>query len=461
MVNITPTTSVIEAMRKQYLQWHIILGEFIDNAFDAGATRVSIEFDKNQLKITDDGSGCKDLVLMLKPGARESKTTTILGRYGIGAKDAAISAADAIAINSIHKGKQRFIQCDWRRVERSGIWEIDDPVETETDKASGTTISLMQLRSDRLKKPDQLVERLSFQYTPAIKQGRQIILKTSKQAAAIPIPEFLIPVLEHQKEADIDLGDKVARVVMGLIPEGSKFQERGLMISYGYRVVSKGQTIGLGSEPTPGLFGRIELGKGWDLTKNKDKVDSDVEALADEIYRVFRDVIDRASKRSQAVHFGSVTKEINQILKEFTQGDDTAKAKRGSKRAESGSILPRNTDRKHRQAARTQPGDSFRAPNGASRGLSISFEHLGESGPACRCDGNAIYLNVDIPAIKVDSSDPRALSRHAIYAASTYFAIAQPELFPDFEGSFAKAVHCAGHLLSRLNQPGIALANVG
>ena len=56
-MNITPTTWMIESMRKQNLQWRTILTELIDNAFDAGANRVAISFSNDQLEVWDDGAG--------------------------------------------------------------------------------------------------------------------------------------------------------------------------------------------------------------------------------------------------------------------------------------------------------------------------------------------------------------------------------------------------------------------
>ena len=463
MADITPTTGLIDGMRHQTLGWFGILGEFIDNAFDAGANRVEINFTNDQLEIVDNGEGCRDLLLMLRPGGRESKATTTLGRYGIGAKDAAISAAQAVKIRSVHRGVQRFVHCDWRKVEKSGRWEIADPTDTPTDEPSGTKIILQPLRSDRLKRQQDLIEKLSFYYTPAIRQGRQIVFKASAKARPAPVPEYRFPELEHLVTAQLNVGGKEAMVTIGLIPEGKVVRESGLVLSYGYRVIRKGERIGLGDQPTPGLFGWVELGSGWELTKNKDNISSNIEALGVAIYEACREVIDRASRRSQAIQFRNVAKEVNDLLKSFVGDYDKRKAKRLPAREKEGTILPVSTGKRHSRARLTQPGNTFEAPLGESCGLQVSFENIGADGAACRYSGGCIYLNVDIPAINTDRHDPKALARHAIYAAAAHFALNDGmfSIMRDCENDFDRMAKIAGHLLTKMSEQSVSMAEAG
>ena len=55
MASISPQTAVIEGLRQQKFQWSTILGELIDNAFDAGANRVETLFDRKERTVKDDG----------------------------------------------------------------------------------------------------------------------------------------------------------------------------------------------------------------------------------------------------------------------------------------------------------------------------------------------------------------------------------------------------------------------
>lgn len=459
MANISPTTAILESMRKQSLAWHTILGELIDNAFDAAANRIAISFSGQQLEVADDGVGCKNLLLLVTPGARENKHSTRLGRYGIGAKDAAISAADAVSIVSVHKGIKRAVVCNWKALEKKGDWNIADPDEAPTQDQSGTRIILSPLRSERLQRPDDLVCRLSLHYTPAIRLGRQIVFKASKQAAARPIPEYHFPTLEHQTTKELTVDGKVASVVLGLVPDGCAFPERGFVVTYGYRVIKKGEMAGLGDEPPPGLFGWIDLGEGWELTKNKDNISSNFDALAVAINAAFRDVLDKAASRSQFIQFRNVSREINQVLKDLS-GEQRRKAKRGPKSNE-GLVLPKGSGRRHKRASRSQPGDTFSEALARARGLAINFDRFGEGGPAWKYSGNTVSLNVDIPAITVDRSDERSLTRHAVYAVATYIAH-NDGMFPVFQDCdtvWEKASMIAGHLLARLSQQPPTLAD--
>ena len=48
-MDITPNTSYLTAVRSQKLPWHILLGELIDNAFDAaGLTRLTDEIEERR-----------------------------------------------------------------------------------------------------------------------------------------------------------------------------------------------------------------------------------------------------------------------------------------------------------------------------------------------------------------------------------------------------------------------------
>lgn len=443
MIDITPHTNLIESIRQQNLPWTTIFGELIDNSLDAGANRVAIEFTKDNCVITDDGKGCDDLRVMLAPGARKDHATTELGRYGIGAKDAAISAADTISIESVCNGVVRSVSCSWKVIAKSGEWKVADPMVSATSAPSGTKIILSACR--KVWSFDNLVEDLQFRYTPAIKRGKQILIRTKTKGECKPLAEFVYPALDRHTVRDVVVAGNKARVTMGIVPDGVKFSRRGMSISYGYRVILQNTAIGFGGKPVPGLVGICELGDGWELSKNKTEVTKNIDELGDAIASAFADLIEHASQRSQSIQFDNVAKELNTILEDIG-GCKDKKAKR-SEPKQSGLVLPSGRGGQHTRAASVQIGNRFAS---RAKGLSISFDTMGEDGPSCRCDGSVVYLNTDIPAIKKDWGNEEAIARHAIYAVSMYLALRKDlELFRDFTDDFERVTRFSGYLISR------------
>lgn len=458
MAHIEPKTSVLNSVRHQRFHWKTILGEFIDNAFDANATRVQFAWDKKQLKVTDDGSGCADVLKMLTLGDRENHSSTQLGCYGIGAKDAAISAADGITIISSHRGMRRAIFCNWKNLEKSGVWEIDDPTEEPTVEPSGTTIVLSPTRMERPAEESQIIKALSQTYTPAIRSGRQIVLQLSPKRPSIVVPEWQTPPLEHQITADLDIDGKRARVTMGIVPEGYAVECGGLVISYGYRVIIQSSRVGLGDAPTPNLVGSVELGDGWELTKNKDNISSNMKPLGDAIYAACRETIERAAKQATNVLFDGVAKAVNDALDKLVTDLSPAnkKAKRKSPTVKNDPKAPTGNGSPHKRAAVVQAGNTFSGVGGGKlTSIRVAFRNMGENGPASRFEDGMVYLNRDIPVLAEKMNDPESVAVHAIYSASAWLATnegPQMRLFQEFDAPTVnhRMAIVAGMLLSRM-----------
>lgn len=459
MASIQPKTDMLRSISNQGMRWHKILGEFIDNSFDANSSRILFAFGKGTLRIEDDGVGCEDVLKMLTIGDRSSHSSTQLGCYGIGAKDAAISAADEISIRSVHGGVRRFVACNWKRLRAKDSWDIDDPTECPAmPDEKGTMIHLSGMKS----KPsdfDRLVETLSLLYSPAIEGGRQIVIQNGKKAA-VTVPIFSFPPLEHQTTADIAVDGRKARVRMGIIPEGTTVTMSGLVVSCGYRVITKDSRIGLGDSPTPNLFGWLELQDGWELTKHKDNVSSNMDTLGTAIYERCKDTIERASKAASSVIFSGVEKCVNEALEGLMESaaPQKRKAKRKSAENTSGAAAPTGRGGKHKRAKRSQPGETFvELGDTHISKLRVSFASLGKDAHASKFASGVVYLNKDIPIITDSMSIPDAIAVHAIYSAASYLALAdgpQRRLFETHgaEATNEKTALIAGMLLSRMKQ---------
>src|SRR5262245_18380392 len=217
-VDSPPTTGMIEVTRRQNFRWLVRFGELIDNAFDAEANRIIFVFDRKTLTVEDDGQGCPDPLQMVTLGGRYKRASRAqtVGCYGIGLKDIAIAMADQIEIRTIHNGIRRSLSVDWPAMEKRGLWKYEKPAVEEV-AGHGTTIILRQMTSGPPEERDKIIQELSLTYAPAIELGRQILIQWSAKSKLIPIPRFTFPRLEDDRTEEITIGNKKARVRIGLI----------------------------------------------------------------------------------------------------------------------------------------------------------------------------------------------------------------------------------------------------
>lgn len=402
-IDVTPRTSIIESMRRQNLSWKVMIGELVDNAFDAGATRIEFLFDGKSLTISDDGRGCDDPTRMVILGDRKEYDPEGLGRYGIGAKDAFINAAERVMVVSTAKGTKRTLVADWREIQSSGVWEIDAPEEKSVAEHSGTKILLEPLRK-RISSIPLLIEDLSKMYYPAIIGGRQIVFQENPRKPLVPVPLYKLPPMKSALTASlrIDAG-RCAHVTAGLTPEGESTKQSGFMLTYGFRVIKPETFIGL--PVTPGLFGIVELiddqsmpkGHGWKLNKNKTQV-IDIEDIDDALLELLGPLIAEAEGRSIDIAFRDLELKLNQLFQEEL---GSGKAKRASPINASGPIIPKDTGRQHRRAKNVQPGGDLRKIRLRSdESFAIRFDRFGVDEVAWKIANKTVILNRDHPSLQ-------------------------------------------------------------
>jgi Histidine kinase-, DNA gyrase B-, and HSP90-like ATPase len=181
---LPPDGAVLNAFVNANLTWLLVLGEWIDNAFDAGAETISFDFSQNMCRIWDDGNGCADPATMIQLGAHEKQTTTELGRYGIGGKDAALWVGgldSVITISTIRAQRLRSLTVNWREYAKE--WNMDETTERPADvHERGTFIRI----SPRMRTPPsgkdlrQLLDKLGYLYAPGIRLGKKSRSKDRK-----------------------------------------------------------------------------------------------------------------------------------------------------------------------------------------------------------------------------------------------------------------------------------------
>jgi hypothetical protein len=108
----TPKTHILESLHSQRgFGWKEWAAEIFDNAFDADAMTVTVEIEKNLIRVSDDGRGCADLSAMFSVGDHKAHPGKPgIGKFGIGFKDAALMLEGRVTIRSM-----RFTLC-WKGV---------------------------------------------------------------------------------------------------------------------------------------------------------------------------------------------------------------------------------------------------------------------------------------------------------------------------------------------------------
>jgi hypothetical protein len=427
VVCISPDTSVIESYRQSGLSWHERFGEFIDNSFDAKATQVRIRVTSDSITIMDDGIGCPDPLVMVRLGGRSQHSGKTLGRYGIGVKDAAISTANVLEIDTTHGGVWKQLKVDWLGIQRSNSWDIPEPTVTAVDKlASGTKIRLSSLVGKIPSKPDRqaIVDRLSMIYTPAIKQGRSIVFTWPGESASTPVPEFVWPVLERERSAELAIGGKSARVRLGLVPEGSQFRQTGLVLAHHYRVIQYGKKQGLSvsGRTLPRLFGWVDLiDTKWKLSKNKTSLDADqYDELAEAIRGEFRTEIEAAETAVESRVFQLAGDTINDAIRELL---GSIKAKRASPTNKTGAVVATGRGGQHQRAVNTQPGNRFRASGfSQTKVYNLRYAELPDNLAYEIDDDGTVTVNESIPFLRSIRDNYNALTLYLAQIVSADMA---------------------------------------
>jgi Histidine kinase-, DNA gyrase B-, and HSP90-like ATPase len=187
VIDFSPQPHFVCSQIHTGLHWWEGSAEFIDNALDKDADKISLTFEDDSFTIEDDGQGCPDLRLMLSYGSTAGDANQLVGRYGVGLKDAAIALAKHLAIYSAHRGFSRSVEIAWDEVIKKGFTTTQtvNPLSLRFQNSHGTRISLTGLRKN---KPGQemLATKLSELFEPAIRRGVRLLLN----GEALPPPSL-------------------------------------------------------------------------------------------------------------------------------------------------------------------------------------------------------------------------------------------------------------------------------
>lgn len=394
--NITP--ALLNAIHAKKLVWHEALGELCDNSLDAGATRVEIRFEKKKtLIVRDDGSGCRDIERMLTLGDHFKHSTTQLGRYGVGLKEAACWLWGELKIDTHFNGVRRTARVNWPHLAKQTNWELPDPVERPTD-LHGTTLVF---RNYTRTAPDYaaLAGEIGYRFTPAIQSGKQIVIEGQRKTAIVCTP-WRMPDLEQIVQDTFSVNGKRVKLNAGIVKEGQRNVKPGFSFAHRHRIITN-SALGDGGLGVQRICGLVELDGRWKLGTNKTEiVDECQDELAEAIYVRCESILKSAAQQAQVLRNSELEAAVTEELQMLLSNTANSKARRNASENTVGGKKPTGNGAKHKRAAKTQPGERFIARCRVGMIRMEWQERDDDLLGSVDLPGNVIYMNSSHPRLQ-------------------------------------------------------------
>ena len=360
-------SSLAESLRAFGYNFESAVADIIDNSLSAGAKNVWITFswsgEKTVLSIVDDGSGmlADELTEAMRPGSRsplENRTTTDLGRFGLGLKTASFSQCRKLTVSS-KKKHEASIRCwdldvinkrkEWYLLGPEDIANTEDYLEKLNGLEAGTSVVwenidrlCRDLDSASSKHHDKFLETISslefhlsmtFHRFLTLPSGPAFFLNGNKIKPWDPFMSFHIATQEKPTEHIEYKNHRIAATVF-ILPHHSKLTEeeyklgqgirgwndhQGFYIYRNKRLLISGDWLGVGGcKEEHAKLARIRidlpntLDHDWHIDVKKSKA-SPPPTLREEIKRI-------ASKaRSEATN---IYRHRGKIIKRSSSSDD-------------------------------------------------------------------------------------------------------------------------------------------
>ena len=396
--------SFLYSLRNQPMGWKTATGELIDNSFDAGATRVELDFTSDgrtkQFTISDNGAGCASIEKMLTLGEHISQDTTSLGRFGVGLKHAVLWLWGEMDLSTIRDGICRSTSIDWGRLASAKTWDMPDAF-VQDSTGQGTTITVRKHKRVNPQEKTKLPEHIGYIFAPALRSGRQILVKLTRAKKFTAVKAWERPECTEHVTCSFTVNGKGVELDVGLVSFDRLNDKPGFSYCHGHRIIEN-TAFGSKGKSVRRISGLVILDDKWTLGTNKTQVvDDDNGLLEDEIYKRCERLLQTAADEENIIHNMEFENEISEMLGRLqanSEDDDETpnkKEKRDSPENESGTIERKDSGRKRKPRSKSQPGDSLADKCKAGK-FRLEYEYAGDK-EIGRVDfpGSVVYLNVD------------------------------------------------------------------
>jgi hypothetical protein len=425
--------SILVSMRSNPCNWATVIGELVDNSLDAGATRVDIEFNGKSMMVSDDGAGCDNIEKMLTIGAHYKQSSTKLGRYGVGLKDAACWLWGRLKIRTTKNAKLHKADIDWEALSRSKSWKIITPVPTDST-GSGTQLVF----NDITRKPpefESLAAMLGYMFAPAILHGRQIRIFRHKKPP-ICVRPWQLPDLTQQVNDRFEVNGKRVHLVAGIVPMDSVNEKNGFNVCHAHRMICN-TSFGSGGYSTSRICGVLTLDAEWMLSRNKTElVDTDSDELAEAIFHRCEDILKASSAQARHLRNTALESSVTEKLR-LMLGSSGVMEKRDPATNATGGVKPKDSGRKRNPTGKTQPGNRVASRLAGRVRMEWRPRHDGLMGEV-DIPGAVIYLNSEHPRLayhlKSENEDALADACMTLITFEEMNREERSKLFRDFSG---------------------------
>lgn len=316
MMDITPETNLLRSLRGERLDYSILIGEAIDNSFDAESSTVQITIDEEFISFKDDGAGItKDKIAALfSLGGHVASSHTRLGRFGIGIKNQAVNAGDVFQVTSTSRDGKVSATADWDKVLRGRSWQIPKPMwmPSIVGAATGTEITISKLRAPPPASLAKIKQSIAERFYPAIDDGKKI--KVNGETIAL----LSEPPLTDIIDVNVALSNgRSCRIRGGILIAPNHLNS--VHIGYHHRIIKPGCALGCGEYAgIKRLFVRVSIFGPWRLAKYKDDLtDAIEEAELDEaIFQTIRPLLEKVSSQAFDAKTDELKKRVNEMLPE-------------------------------------------------------------------------------------------------------------------------------------------------
>lgn len=411
MIDVSPHVHFVNSMRNRNLGWEKALAELIDNAIDHKANQVKILANNKTVVVVDDGAGVKDLAATVTSGKHIPSDSTELGMFGVGLKDAWHWAGHRMEVETVRDGRKGVLVADSRDMIRLGDWKVPSPTYCECNDATGTKITLhLATTEPRRNSPSrQAYEGLAWIFTPALADGKQIIIPDGR--ATRPLKAVSLPTFTEVVEDIFTVSGREVYIKIGIVADGSRMVKGPFWIQYGHRNIAK-TPMGTGGYCADRIGGVIRLKKGdWNLSANKDDLTDYKDELNAAIFERIEHLLKKSDSLSEELANSALQSELESELNEaLTKTRKTEREKRPGESTTSGAVNSIGTGRRRRKAKVSDPNESgsvegvglVSGTGKKKKGIYLAFGEFDDASTLGEYDdlGSKITLNKEHPFVE-------------------------------------------------------------
>ncbi len=294
------------------------INELVDNALDANATVIEIDYDANDMSVKDNGFGMstETLAKAFDVGNHLNKEATF-GRYGYGLALCSLRYTDSVKVSTDNGEVKSMCHILTKKYGESAI------IDSEPSDVAGTTIELI---GHSFKRRNAITKNLAFYYGDLIENGKLTIKVNGTKLESTMSKDVVLQ--EDRQTATINWEGKRAIVTAGLLAEGLPIstyaQFSGATFTYNGKVIESGikDLFAFNNKTVSEVAFFVEIidvEKAWRLSSNKDDVLEKEEFFSSEVMEPMVDKwLDRSDQKRTIVKMvelqGFVMDLLNDVL---------------------------------------------------------------------------------------------------------------------------------------------------